>query len=160
LLLIYQASCQDQPPEQPEVPVEALKNFFLGYRLPTPSEQHYYLCFTCNLPICQVCLPFLHKHHDINYLGKDGFCVHDNTKRKEEDNPDKQRGQRFHREADRYQDLPGSNIFQPPAYSYGQPPSNYQPGLMRNQQRREDDWLMSTFEFPDEEMDFGEHLRS
>jgi hypothetical protein len=30
---------------------------------------------------------------------------------------------------------------------------------MRNQ-RREEDWLMSSFEFPDEEMDFGEHLRN
>jgi hypothetical protein len=140
LLLIYQASCPAGGVEEADIPAEALKNFFLGYRLPTPNEQHYYLCFTCNLPICQVCLPFLHKHHDVNYLGKDGFCVHDGNKRKEDDRqqpqlpPREQRrgeGERRGemervREIERYQGLPGSNVFQPPAYH---------PALMRNQRR-------------------------
>jgi hypothetical protein len=153
LLAIYQAS-STKTAELPEVPAEALKNFFLGYRLSSPNDQHYYQCFTCNLPICQICMPFLHKHHDVNYLGKDGYCVHDaNQKRKgdeekllREGDRIQKEGERIQREIDRYQNLGSGSVFQPSSYS--------QAGLMRNP-RREEDWLMSTFEFPDEEMDFG-----
>lgn len=56
---------------------------------------------------------------------------------------------------ERYQHLGANNnnnnIFQPSTYS--------QVGLRNPNPRREDDWLMNTFEFPDEEGDYGEHLR-
>lgn len=86
------------------MPVETIRNFFLGFRISPLNEQHYYYCFTCKLNICQVCAPFLHKNHDVNYLGKDGHCVHDSNKK----NPTEQK----ELPSDRYQ-LSG-NIFQPP----------------------------------------------
>ena len=51
----------------------------LGFRLPNIIEQHYFYCNTCSLSVCQICSPFLHKHHDLNYTGKEGTCIHDSS---------------------------------------------------------------------------------
>lgn len=66
-------------PEKMHEPIEELKNCLLGYRLPSSHDQHFFTCNTCSISVCQVCAPFLHKHHDLNYTGKDGTCIHDSA---------------------------------------------------------------------------------
>lgn len=82
LLLILQAGQTGIVRESERVPLESIKNCLLGYRLPVPYEQQYFTCNTCSLSVCQVCAPFLHKHHDLTYTSKDGSCVHDSSQKK------------------------------------------------------------------------------
>lgn len=77
LLLIYQASLPEDIEKPLTIPRESLKNLLLNFRIPPPTEAHYYNCFTCSLSVCHICAPFLHKNHDLNFTGKDGTCVHD-----------------------------------------------------------------------------------
>ena len=82
LLLVLQGAQAGSPPEKEVVPVEAVRNCLIGLRLTTPYEQHFFQCNTCSLAVCEVCAPFLHKHHDLSYTGKEGSCVHDASQKK------------------------------------------------------------------------------
>lgn len=82
LLLVLQAAQTNSITEPDNVPIETIRNCLLGFRLPIPYEQHFFNCNTCSLSVCQVCAPFLHKHHDLSYIGKDGNCVHDSSQKK------------------------------------------------------------------------------
>jgi len=81
LLLVMQGG-QNGMKDRDHEPIEELKNCLLGYKLPISHDQHFFTCNTCSISVCQVCSSFLHKHHDLNYTGKDGSCVHDSNPKK------------------------------------------------------------------------------
>lgn len=97
LLLIYQYGLGEKMEEERTVPQGEMRNILQGFRPNLMGENSFYQCHSCNKSICQICACFIHKHHDKVYTGTTGTCQHDQKKKAEPRDLEKERGERGER---------------------------------------------------------------